>query len=49
MICYSDDDDDDFEEVEEKEGYEPEIPAHLRKEYGELPPLHNFLIFNFFC
>ncbi|CAE1319628.1 UVSSA [Acanthosepion pharaonis] len=30
----SDDDDDDFEEVEEKEGYEPEIPAHLRKEYG---------------
>ena len=28
---------------EEKEGYEPEIPAHLRKEYGELSPLHNSL------
>lgn len=29
-----DDDDDDFEDVEEKEGYEPEIAEHLRKEYG---------------
>ncbi|XP_056899897.1 UV-stimulated scaffold protein A isoform X1 [Takifugu flavidus] len=29
-----DDDDDDFEEVPEKEGYEPNIPEHLRAEYG---------------
>ncbi|KAI5624773.1 UV-stimulated scaffold protein A [Silurus asotus] len=29
-----DDDDDDFEEVPEKEGYEPHIPEHLRAEYG---------------
>lgn len=29
------DDDDDFEEVPEKEGYEPHIPEHLRAEYGE--------------
>ncbi|XP_065105289.2 UV-stimulated scaffold protein A [Paramisgurnus dabryanus] len=28
------DDDDDFEEVPEKEGYEPHIPDHLRAEYG---------------
>lgn len=28
-------DDDDFEEVPEKEGYEPHIPDHLRVEYGE--------------
>ncbi|XP_070692933.1 UV-stimulated scaffold protein A isoform X2 [Pempheris klunzingeri] len=28
------DDDDDFDEVPEKEGYEPHIPAHLRAEYG---------------
>ncbi|KFQ38384.1 UV-stimulated scaffold protein A, partial [Mesitornis unicolor] len=39
----SDDDDDDededeFVEVPEKEGYEPHIPDHLRKEYG-LEPL----------
>ncbi|KAM9469996.1 UV-stimulated scaffold protein A isoform 1-T3 [Clarias gariepinus] len=27
-------DDDDFEEVPEKEGYEPHIPEHLRAEYG---------------
>ena len=30
-----DDDDDDFEEVPEKEGYEPHIPEHLREEYGQ--------------
>ncbi|KAM4854197.1 UV-stimulated scaffold protein A [Thomomys bottae] len=29
-----DEDSDDFEEVPEKEGYEPHIPAHLRAEYG---------------
>ncbi|XP_063780964.1 UV-stimulated scaffold protein A [Pseudophryne corroboree] len=29
-----DDDEDDFEEVPEKEGYEPRIPDHLRAEYG---------------
>ncbi|XP_034399232.1 UV-stimulated scaffold protein A isoform X1 [Cyclopterus lumpus] len=29
-----DDDDDDFNEVPEKEGYEPYIPEHLRAEYG---------------
>ncbi|KAM4621442.1 UV-stimulated scaffold protein A [Polymixia lowei] len=29
-----DDDDDDFEEVPEKEGFEPHIPEHLREEYG---------------
>ncbi|CAB1419102.1 unnamed protein product [Pleuronectes platessa] len=29
-----DDDDDDFDEVPEKEGYEPHIPEHLRSEYG---------------
>ncbi|XP_076878863.1 UV-stimulated scaffold protein A isoform X2 [Brachyhypopomus gauderio] len=29
-----DDDDDDFEEVPEKEGYEPDIPEHLWPEYG---------------
>ncbi|KAM6952068.1 UV-stimulated scaffold protein A [Lycodopsis pacificus] len=27
-------DDDDFDEVPEKEGYEPHIPEHLRAEYG---------------
>lgn len=27
--------DDEFEEVPEKEGYEPVIPSHLRAEYGE--------------
>ncbi|BFY98008.1 hypothetical protein BsWGS_01048 [Bradybaena similaris] len=27
-------DDDEFEEVPEKEGYEPRIPQHLRAEYG---------------
>ncbi|XP_041846230.1 UV-stimulated scaffold protein A isoform X2 [Melanotaenia boesemani] len=31
-------DDDDFDEVPEKEGYEPHIPEHLRAEYG-LDPL----------
>ncbi|XP_078809881.1 UV-stimulated scaffold protein A isoform X2 [Oryzias latipes] len=30
----SDDDDDDFDEVPEKEGYEPHIPEHMRAEYG---------------
>ncbi|XP_056410797.1 UV-stimulated scaffold protein A [Hyla sarda] len=30
----SDEEDDDFEEVPEKEGYEPRIPDHLRSEYG---------------
>lgn len=30
-----DDDDDDFDEVSEKEGYEPHIPEHLRAEYGK--------------
>ncbi|XP_054879273.1 UV-stimulated scaffold protein A isoform X1 [Poeciliopsis prolifica] len=29
-----DDDEDEFEEVPEKEGYEPHIPEHLRAEYG---------------
>ncbi|XP_069060130.1 UV-stimulated scaffold protein A isoform X2 [Pleurodeles waltl] len=29
-----DEDDDDFIEVPEKEGYEPHVPDHLRKEYG---------------
>ncbi|XP_023184717.1 UV-stimulated scaffold protein A isoform X1 [Xiphophorus maculatus] len=29
-----DDDNDEFEEVPEKEGYEPHIPEHLRAEYG---------------
>uniref|UniRef100_A0A8C7WLY2 UV-stimulated scaffold protein A n=1 Tax=Oryzias sinensis TaxID=183150 RepID=A0A8C7WLY2_9TELE len=29
------DDDDDFDEVPEKEGYEPHIPEHLRAEYGQ--------------
>ncbi|XP_019408590.1 PREDICTED: UV-stimulated scaffold protein A isoform X2 [Crocodylus porosus] len=33
-----DDDEDEFVEVPEKEGYEPHIPDHLRKEYG-LDPL----------
>ncbi|NP_001107306.1 UV-stimulated scaffold protein A [Xenopus tropicalis] len=32
-----DDDDDEFEEVPEKEGYEPHIPDHLREEYGLEP------------
>ncbi|XP_069580732.1 UV-stimulated scaffold protein A isoform X1 [Brachyistius frenatus] len=32
-----DDDDDDFDEVPEKEGYEPHIPEHLRAEYGLAP------------
>ncbi|XP_048243016.1 UV-stimulated scaffold protein A-like [Haliotis rufescens] len=31
------DDDDDFEVVPEKEGYEPNIPQHLRAEYGLEP------------
>ncbi|XP_015816256.3 UV-stimulated scaffold protein A isoform X2 [Nothobranchius furzeri] len=29
-----DEEEDDFEEVPEKEGYEPHIPEHLRAEYG---------------
>ncbi|XP_066478504.1 UV-stimulated scaffold protein A [Tiliqua scincoides] len=32
-----DDDDDEFVEVPDKEGYEPYIPDHLRKEYGLEP------------
>uniref|UniRef100_A0A665VHK6 UV-stimulated scaffold protein A n=1 Tax=Echeneis naucrates TaxID=173247 RepID=A0A665VHK6_ECHNA len=32
------DDDNDFDEVPEKEGYEPNIPEHLRVEYGGKPP-----------
>lgn len=35
-----DDDDDDFDEVPEKEGYEPHIPEHLRVEYGEFNFTH---------
>ncbi|KAJ6651011.1 hypothetical protein lerEdw1_001189, partial [Lerista edwardsae] len=37
MVKASDDDndDDDFIEVPDKEGYEPYIPDHLRKEYGK--------------
>uniref|UniRef100_A0AAY5E9E4 UV-stimulated scaffold protein A n=1 Tax=Electrophorus electricus TaxID=8005 RepID=A0AAY5E9E4_ELEEL len=38
-----DDDDDDFEEVPEKEGYEPHIPEHLRPEYGELVLMPTYL------
>ncbi|KAL3863835.1 hypothetical protein ACJMK2_005563 [Sinanodonta woodiana] len=34
----SETDEDEFEEVQEKEGYEPIIPSHLRAEYG-LEPL----------
>ncbi|XP_040904631.1 UV-stimulated scaffold protein A isoform X2 [Toxotes jaculatrix] len=36
MKAFSDeeDDDDDFDDVPEKEGYEPHIPEHLRAEYG---------------
>ncbi|GFN75255.1 UV-stimulated scaffold protein a [Plakobranchus ocellatus] len=30
----ADSDEEDFEDVPEKEGYEPHIPAHLRTEYG---------------
>ncbi|NXO79950.1 UVSSA protein, partial [Sitta europaea] len=42
MKAWDDDDDDDededeFVEVPEKEGYEPHIPDHLRKEYGLEP------------
>ncbi|NXL87287.1 UVSSA protein, partial [Alectura lathami] len=33
-----DDDEDEYVEVPEKEGYEPHIPDHLRKEYGLEPP-----------
>jgi len=37
MIWYLiiDDSEDEFEDVPEKEGYEPVIPAHLRAEYGK--------------
>lgn len=34
-----DDEDDEFVEVPDKEGYEPYIPDHLRKEYGEFAQL----------
>lgn len=34
-----DEDEDEFVEVPEKEGYEPHIPDHLRKEYGEFAQL----------
>lgn len=34
------DSDDDFDEVPEKEGYEPYIPEHLRAEYGESMRTH---------
>lgn len=38
-LADSEDEDDDFEEVPEKEGYEPRIPDHLRSEYGlDTPP-----------
>ncbi|XP_073505208.1 UV-stimulated scaffold protein A [Phyllobates terribilis] len=33
-VADSDEEDDEFEEVPEKEGYEPRIPDHLRSEYG---------------
>lgn len=36
MTASSDgEDDDDFDEVPEKEGYEPNIPEHFRAEYGK--------------
>ncbi|XP_076364558.1 LOW QUALITY PROTEIN: UV-stimulated scaffold protein A-like [Tachypleus tridentatus] len=35
------DEDEDFEEVEEKEGYEPVIPPHMRSEYGLSSQLPN--------
>uniref|UniRef100_A0A665VHI5 UV-stimulated scaffold protein A n=1 Tax=Echeneis naucrates TaxID=173247 RepID=A0A665VHI5_ECHNA len=37
------DDDNDFDEVPEKEGYEPNIPEHLRVEYGgsKYPYIHS--------
>ncbi|KAM9795391.1 UV-stimulated scaffold protein A [Neosynchiropus ocellatus] len=34
ITASSDDEDDEFDEVPEKEGYEPHIPDHLRAEYG---------------
>uniref|UniRef100_A0A8D0HFB5 UV-stimulated scaffold protein A n=1 Tax=Sphenodon punctatus TaxID=8508 RepID=A0A8D0HFB5_SPHPU len=37
MKASDDEDDDEFVEVPEKEGYEPHIPDHLRKEYGLEP------------
>ncbi|XP_029448533.1 UV-stimulated scaffold protein A isoform X2 [Rhinatrema bivittatum] len=37
MKATDDEDEDDFVEVPEKEGYEPHIPDHLRKEYGLEP------------
>ncbi|XP_074848416.1 UV-stimulated scaffold protein A isoform X2 [Carettochelys insculpta] len=37
-VSDSEDDEDEFVEVPEKEGYEPHIPDHLRKEYGLEPP-----------
>ncbi|KAG8591201.1 hypothetical protein GDO81_000082 [Engystomops pustulosus] len=33
-VVDSDEEDEEFEEVPEKEGYEPDIPEHLRPEYG---------------
>ncbi|KAM9856778.1 UV-stimulated scaffold protein A [Aulostomus maculatus] len=37
MTSSDEEDDDDFNEVPEKEGYEPHIPEHLRAEYGLEP------------
>ncbi|XP_053734995.1 UV-stimulated scaffold protein A isoform X1 [Synchiropus splendidus] len=34
ITASSDDEEDEFDEVPEKEGYEPHIPDHLRAEYG---------------
>nr|XP_042711489.1 UV-stimulated scaffold protein A isoform X3 [Chrysemys picta bellii] len=36
-VSDNEDDEDEFVEVPEKEGYEPHIPDHLRKEYGLEP------------
>ncbi|XP_074807940.1 UV-stimulated scaffold protein A isoform X2 [Natator depressus] len=36
-VSDTEDDEDEFVEVPEKEGYEPHIPDHLRKEYGLEP------------
>ena len=34
LLISDDESDDDFEDVPEKEGYEPVIPPHKRAEYG---------------
>uniref|UniRef100_A0A3B4ATS1 UV-stimulated scaffold protein A n=1 Tax=Periophthalmus magnuspinnatus TaxID=409849 RepID=A0A3B4ATS1_9GOBI len=39
------DDDDDFDEVPEKEGYEPHIPEHLRAEYGTFSISYKYFTF----